>query len=463
MSKSHYEPMSGRDAWFLYAEKPNVPLDIGTVYIFEPESRFPGGTGAQGIEETVRQRLHLVPRYRQKVKRVPLNLSHPVWVDDADFDLGYHVRREVLPPPGDGVMFRDTVARILSRPMDMRRPLWEMTLVTGLRNGQVALLNRAHHAMVDGVSSADILTLLLDVSSEPAQIEAPSEPWLPRPAPTSWELVQKKLINLSPNEVGATRRVRRNVRNAFRQPWGRILAFGASTFRPQPKLFFNRRLGLQRTGRGVKVPLHEVRALKNRLACTVNDAVLGIIAEGLHRWLVERGEQPPQAMRCFCPVSVRDESERNKLGNRISGMVVDLPIGAITMEERLRLISQRTAELKRSGQAIAADRLAALADWAPSTLMVLAGHFMANQQGGANLNVTNVPGPQFPLYSGGAQLVEVWPFAPLYPGMGVGIAVVSYDGNLYFGFTADPSVVPDMDVFTRHIKDASISAAALAA
>jgi len=460
---SYYEPMTGRDAWFLYAEKPNVPLDIGTVYIFESESQAPGGAGALGIEETVRRRLHLVPRYRQKVKRVPLNLSHPVWVDDENFDLGYHVRREVLQPPGDGATFRDTVARILSRPMDMRRPLWEMTVVTGLRNGRVALLNRAHHAMVDGVSSADILTLLLDISPEQAEVQTPVESWQPRPAPTSWELIRRKLINLSRDEVGATRRVRRGVRSAFRQPWRQILAFSASSFRPRPRLFFNRNIGLQRTGRGVKMPLSDIRAVKTRFGCTVNDAVLGVIAEGLHRWLIERGEQCPDAVRVFCPVSVRDESEHNKLGNRISGMVVELPIGAVSMEERLQHISRRTAELKRSGQAIAADRLAALADWAPSTLMVRAGRLMSNQQGGANLNVTNVPGPQFPLYTGGAQLLEAWPFAPLYPGMGMGIAVVSYNGNLYFGFTADPTVVPDIDGFTRHIKEASTSAVALAA
>src|SRR5690348_2435839 len=145
-----YEPLSGRDAWFLYAERPQTPLDLGTVYVFEGESQLPGGRGAAGVEETVAERIHLVPRYRQRIHRVPGNLAHPVWVDDPHFDLGHHIRREVLPPPGEGAQVRKLVARILSRPLDKRRPLWEMTLITGLRSGQVVIVNRAHHAMVDG-------------------------------------------------------------------------------------------------------------------------------------------------------------------------------------------------------------------------------------------------------------------------------------------------------------------------
>ncbi|HEX2645825.1 MAG TPA: wax ester/triacylglycerol synthase domain-containing protein, partial [Candidatus Dormibacteraeota bacterium] len=163
---SYYEPLTARDAWFLYAERPDTPLDLATVYVFEGGSRVPGGRGAAGVEDTVRERIHLVPRYRQRIKRAALNLTHPVWIDDAHFDLGAHIRREVLPPPGDGAALRRLVARIFSRPLDKRRPLWEMTVITGLRGGRVVIVNRAHHAMVDGVSSVDILTLLLDSTPE---------------------------------------------------------------------------------------------------------------------------------------------------------------------------------------------------------------------------------------------------------------------------------------------------------
>src|SRR5258708_28987821 len=175
VAEPFYEPLSARDAWFLYAERPSTPLDLGPVYVFEGGSRIPGGRGGLGIEETIRERIHLVPRYRQRILRAPMNLAHPVWVDDPHFDLGAHVRREVVPPPGDGAALRKLVMRILSRPLDMRRPLWEVTIVTGLRGGRVVLVHPAHHAMVDGVSSVDLLTLLLDPTPEAFTPQPPGE------------------------------------------------------------------------------------------------------------------------------------------------------------------------------------------------------------------------------------------------------------------------------------------------
>ena len=461
MTEPFYEPLSARDAWFLYAERPTTPLDLGTVYVFEGRSQVPGGRGALGVEETIKERIHLVPRYRQRIQRVPMNVAHPVWVDDAHFDLGAHVRREVLPPPGDGVALRRLVMRILSRPLDMRRPLWEMTIVTGLHGDRVVIVNRAHHAMVDGVSSVDILTLLLDVTPESYTPEPPTDAWVPRPAPTSWQLVRPMLWN-----VGANRKDERTVLpavwNTTRLPWRSLFKLSGKMVSPRPDLFFNRKIGPQRTGRGLKVPLSAFKALKDRFGCTVNDAVLAVVAEGLHRWFKLRGENVPERVRVFCPVSVRGDEGRGRTGNQISGMVLELPTGALTIEERLRSIKITTGDLKRTRQAVAADKLAGLADWAPPTLLVLAGRLMSNPQGGANINVTNVPGPQFPLYSGGAQLLEVWPFAPLYPAMGLGVAIVSYNGDAYFGLTADPDIVPDVEAFTAKLREAATECAALA-
>jgi diacylglycerol O-acyltransferase len=459
--KSYFEPLSARDAWFLYAERPETPLDIGTVYIFEPGSRVPGGRGALGIEETIKERIHLVPRYRQRIHRVPFNLAHPVWVDDPHFDLGAHVRREVLPPPGDGTALRRLVARILARPLDMRRPLWEMTIVTGLKKGRVVLVNRAHHAMVDGVSSVDILTLLLDVTPEAYTPEPPATEWSPRPGPTNWQLIRPLLWNFKQSErLGRTRAP------AFwstrRLPWRSLVELTGKSVRRRQNLFFNRRIGTQRTGRGLKVPLATFKALKERFGCTVNDAVLAVVSEGLHRWFKSRGESVPDKVRVFCPVSVRSDEGRGRLGNQISGMVLELPTGDLEMEDRLRRIKVTTGDLKRTRQAVAADKLAGLADWAPASLLVLAGRVMSTPQAGANINVTNVPGPQFPLYSGGAELLEVWPFAPLYPSMGLGVAIVSYNGDAYFGLTADPGIVPDIEEFTQHLMTAAEECAALA-
>ena len=422
---------------------------------------MPGGRGALGIEQTIKERIHLVPRYRQRIQRVPLNIAHPVWVDDAHFDLGAHVRREVLPPPGDGAALRRLVMRILSRPLDMRRPLWEMTIVTGLHGDRVVLVNRAHHAMVDGVSSVDILTLLLDTTPETYTPEPPDGEWTPRTAPTSWQLIRPMLWN-----VGANRKDERTVLpavwNTTRLPWRSLFKLSGKMVTPRPNLFFNRKIGPQRTGRGLKVPLSAFKALKDRFGCTVNDAVLAVVSEGLYRWFKLRGERVPEKVRVFCPVSVRGDDSRGRLGNQISGMVLELPTGDLTIEERLRSIKITTGDLKRTRQAVAADKLAGLADWAPPTLLVLAGRLMSNPQGGANINVTNVPGPQFPLYSGGAELLEVWPFAPLYPSMGLGVAIVSYNGDAYFGLTADPDLVPDVEAFTSKLREASAACEALA-
>jgi diacylglycerol O-acyltransferase len=462
VTEPFYEPLSARDAWFLYAERASTPLDLGTVYVFEGGSQVPGGRGALGIEETIKERIHLVPRYRQRIQRVPLNIAHPVWVDDAHFDLGAHVRREVLPPPGDGAALRKLVMRILSRPLDMRRPLWEMTIVTGLHGDRVVLVNRAHHAMVDGVSSVDILTLLLDVTPETYTPEPPDQEWAPRTAPTSWQLIRPMLWN-----VGANRKDERTVLpavwNTTRLPWRSLFKLSGKMVTPRPNLFFNRKIGPQRTGRGLKVPLSAFKALKDRFGCTVNDAVLAVVSEGLYRWFRLRGERVPDKVRVFCPVSVRGDDSRGRLGNQISGMVLELPTGDLTMEERLRSIKITTGDLKRTRQAVAADKLAGLADWAPPTLLVLAGRLMSNPQGGANINVTNVPGPQFPLYSGGAELLEVWPFAPLYPSMGLGVAIVSYNGDAYFGLTADPDLVPDVETFTAKLREAAAACEALMA
>src|ERR1700694_4268252 len=333
-----YEPLSARDAWFLYAERAQTPLDLGTVYVFEGGSRVPGGRGALGVEETIKERIHLVPRYRQRIHRVPWNLTHPVWVDDPHFDIGAHIRREVLPPPGDGASLRRLVMRILARPLDMRRPLWEMTVVSGLRGGRVVIVNRAHHAMVDGVSSLDILTLLLDPDPAGYTPEPTPNGWQPRPEPSDWQLLRPLLGTFDSTEKADRTRLP-GVWRTGRLPWAGMLKLSSKMVRRRPDLFFNRKIGTQRTGRGLKVPLAAFKAWKDQFGCTVNDAVLAVVSEGLHRWFRARGENVPDKVRVFCPVSVRTDDGRGRLGNQISGMVLELPTGALTIEQRLRMIN----------------------------------------------------------------------------------------------------------------------------
>jgi WS/DGAT/MGAT family acyltransferase len=455
-----YEPLTARDAWFLYAEKADTPMDVATVYVFEAGSRMPGGRGALGIEESIAARLHLVPRYRQKLRWIALNMGHPVWIEDPHFDLAGHVRHEVLPPPATGAEARAAVARILRRPLDKRRPLWEMTVLHGLPGDRVMIVNRAHHAMVDGLANRDIMTTLFDPSPEGRPPEPAMEPWRPRPAPGALALVAGQFL-------GRLRDVRHRGYGPLTglvlwlAAWRGFLQLGRSSLTPKPRLFWNRDLGPLRTGRGLKVPLSGLKALKARFGCTVNDGVLGVVAEGLNRWLSARGDRVPAEVRVFVPVSLRTPGTRAEAGNRISGMVLRLPTGDMPLEDRLGAVQKLTGDLKRSRQALAADRLVGLANWAPPTLMVLAGRLMSTPQAGANLNVTNVPGPQQPLYTGGAELLEVWPFAPLYPSMALGIAVVSYNGNVYFGLGADPGVVGDVETFAGHLRAAAADCLAL--
>jgi WS/DGAT/MGAT family acyltransferase len=353
---------------------------------------------------------------------------------------------------------RRLVVRLLERPLDKRRPLWQMTVVHGLRGDRVVIVSRVHHAMVDGLGNLDIMALLFDTTPEGRAPEA-VRPWSPRPAPSTWDLLRRELWNPLPAGVEKPTPLRDRALSWLAAARG-LPSLGRQLAIPRGRLFFNRAIGPRRTGRGLRLPLDQVKALKNRLGCTVNDAVLAIVAEALHRWLAGRGEEVPERVRVFIPVSVRRPGEKG--GNRLSGMIVELPTGDLALEERIQKVTITLGDLKRSHQAVAAHKLAGLADWAPPGMLVLAGRLMSNPQAGAHMNVTNVPGPQYPLYTGGARLLEVWPFAPLYPSMGLGVALVSYDGGLFFGLTADPAIVPDVEDFATHLREAAAASLQLA-
>ncbi len=469
-----HEELSALDAFFLYAERDEAPLHIGGVYIFEGEPRAAGAAGARGIIRTLQERLDLVPRYRQKVRFRPLNLGHPVWVDDPDFDIAYHVRHAALARPGDDAALREFASRALARRLDRARPLWELYVVEGLTGGRVALINKVHHAMVDGLSTVDIGTLLFDSEPEP-QHRIPT-PWEPRPGPDELSLVLdgldglRRLASINPlvlNPLTLPRRIRQRLpelvtgaaQEALATPWVGAATLAMSLLRPGPRLFFNRVVSPHRRIHHVSVPLAALKEVKDLFAATVNDVVLAVVAEGLHGWLRERGEAGPEAIRVFCPVSVRDPSQRYALGNRVSGMVVELPIGGMPPVTRLARITAVTGELKRSGQAVAAGSLTAATSWAPATLHALGSRIASEPRFGlqsrVNMVVTNVPGPQVPFYTGGAQLLEVWPYVPVYHTLGLSIALVSYNGQVHFGLAADRDLVPDVDRLAGHLERAT--------
>jgi diacylglycerol O-acyltransferase / wax synthase len=458
---THSEPLTGLDSWFLYAERHEAPLHIGATYIFEGTSRVKGGRGALGLARTIEERLHLVPRYRQKVMWLPGNLGNPVWVDDPDFDLSYHVRRAALPSPGDDATLRDYTARVFARPLDLNKPLWEMTVIEGLSGGRVAVVNKVHHAMVDGISTVDLATLLLDAEPTPTKYQKPRR-WKPRPAPTQGDLMWrvaaelspldavKKLAHVKPQEV---------VETIMRSPWSGGLQLALAWLRPGAPLFFNQRIGPHRRVHSVKVPLQHLKDVKSAFGGTVNDVVLAVIGEAMARWLDDRGEAVPHALRVFAPVSVRDDSHRYKLGNLVSGMVVEVPLGSMAPRERLNLVTAATGDLKRSRQAVAAHTLSNLANFAPATLQALAGRVVTaqpqwSQQSVINIVATNIPGPQFPFFTGGAELLDIWPLVAIYHSLGLNVAIVSYNGSVHFGLLADRDLVPDLDAFGRHLGQA---------
>jgi WS/DGAT/MGAT family acyltransferase len=461
-----YEDVSPLEAFFLYAERPEAPLHGGAVYIFEGRPQVRGGRGAQGISRTVEERLHLVPRYRQRARFRLLNLGHPVWVDDDDFDLSHHVQRATLPAPGSDAALRTFAARVFARPLDTSRPLWELTVVQGLADDRVAVIDKVHHAMVDGISSVDLGTLLLD--PEPHVPAAELKPaWQARPGPDERTLATRDLDGLrrtiTSNPILLPFRAPGLIRGAVDGLVGTPLAGAASLVlsfvRPGHHFFFNRVLGPNRALRQVPLPLADLKRVKDVMACTVNDVLLAVVAEATSRWLMERGEDVPERMRVFMPVSVRDDGARYALGNRVSGMIVELPLGAMPLVTRLAHIAAEVGDLKKSRQAVPAETLTSTTRWAPATLHALAGRLAGEPQlslqSAVNMVVTNVPGPRAPFFTGGARLLEVWPLAPVYHMLGLNVAAFSYEGTMHVGLVADADLVPDLDRLAKHARRAA--------
>ncbi|HEY4026562.1 MAG TPA: wax ester/triacylglycerol synthase family O-acyltransferase [Candidatus Dormibacteraeota bacterium] len=467
-----HEELTALDAFFLHAERSEAPLHAGAVYIFDGQPLVAGGRGARGVARTLEERLHLAPRYRQRVRFRPLNLGHPVWVDDPDFDLGHHVRFATLARPGTDDLLLEYAAEVWAERLDVRRPLWELHVVDGLSGGRVALITKVHHAMVDGTSTVDIATVLLDPDPE-SPAPAP-RPWRPRPAPDDLSLAMDtldglhRLANVNPLTLPfkLPGLVRGAAQEAMASPWAGAATLALSLVRPGPQLFFNRLIGPDRRLHNLVVPLAELKEIQEIFAATVDDVVLAVVAEATSQWLEERGEPRAGSMRVLCPVSVRDVRRRHPLGSHVSGVVVDLPIGPMPPVTRLARIVAATGELERTGQAVAAGDLSEVTSWVPGTLHVLGSRLASEPRVGlqsrVNMVVTNVPGPRAPFYTGGARMLEVWPFAPVRHTLGLNVALVSYDGGVHIGLSADRDLVPDLERFAGQLEGATAEFTAMA-
>lgn len=467
-AQSHaHDRLSALDESFLHIEGPCTPMHVGAVSIFEGE-RLRDANGwldQERLARFVEARLDGVPRFRQKLAFVPLGQGRPLWVDDPHFNLLYHLRFSALPAPGDARGLTALVGRLMSQPLDRHRPLWELYVVDGLAGDRVALVWKTHHCMVDGVSGMELAAVLFDLDPD-APEPTPAVPWKPRPAPS--EAVRLVDAWLERSEV--EQHHRRTLRAALRAPreafakleevlggMGSLMGGGLA-----PKSSLNVPIGPHRRFETVRIELARAKALKNALGGTVNDVVLAAVTGALRALFLERGDAVTGVeLHTLVPVSVRSADESGALGNRVSALVVALPLGEKDPRRRLGAVRERMAALKQSHEVVGAEMLTRFSGFAPATLLQQAARLQSAQRF-VNLVVTNVPGPQLPLYLLGARLTEVFPCVPLAPNLAMSVAVVSYDGALGFGLIGDWDAMADLASLAAHLERAFAELEALA-
>ncbi len=452
------ERLRASDLALLSEDSQQTPMHNATLEIFEPGD---SGFDYDALLAHIDDRIAFVPRYRQRLRRVPGRLANPVWVDDEAFDLQYHVRRSALPRPGSLDQLRELTARIMSRRLDPDRPLWEVYLVEGLENGRVALLSKSHQILVDGISTVDLGQVLLDVDPGPRQLV--HEGWVPGHEPTPTGLALDALLESARDPRIAVTTLRGNAEALGRSLGGaasrlRSVAGGLSQRRPLRESPFNVEPSAQRRLVCVRTSLKDYRKVRRIHGGTVNDVILATLAGAIRAWLMTRAETvgAGRRLRALVPMSVIDEElEPTSLGSQVVGHLVDLPIGEGSPVVRLHQVSYALRAHSETGRAVAADRIAGVAGFAPTTFHALGSRVAIREaNGNVNLVVTNVPGPQFPMFLAGAQMVETYPVPPLLPGFSLSVGVTSYDGAVYYGITADRDALPDIEVLGQCVREA---------
>ncbi|HWH94488.1 MAG TPA: wax ester/triacylglycerol synthase family O-acyltransferase [Baekduia sp.] len=447
--------LSALDTSFLHLEDNGAHMHVAAVMTFDgPAPAY------DELLEAIQARLHLVPRYRQRLAFVPLGQGRPCWVDDPHFNARYHIRHSALPAPGSDEELKRLAARVFGQRLDRSKPLWEIWLVEGLDDDRFAVLSKTHHALVDGVSGVDIVSVLFDTAPDPSPPAPPSSAWLPRPVPTSTELLADALLERTtvPGEaVRGIRAITRTPRQVAARLAGGVNGLGSMAragFSPAPRSPLNVAIGPHRRYTWVDADLARFKAIKSALGGTVNDAVLTAVTLALGRWMRGRGEVTEGVeLRAMVPVSVRAETERGALGNRVATMWAPLPVGVRDPVDCFGQIHGAMKGLKESGQAVGAETLTQLADFAPPTIMSQAARLQARQRF-FNLVVTNVPGPQVALHLLGRQMRGLYPVVPLALKQALGIAIMSYNGRLGFGLLGDFDALPDLEDIATQLEGA---------
>ncbi len=462
MAQKHLDRLSALDFSFLTNESSFSHMHVGGILIFEgPPPSY------EDLVEHVSSRLHLVPRFRQKLAYPPIPTGRPFWADDPAFNLEYHVRHSALPAPGSEEQLRRMAARIFSQQLDRTKPLWELWLVQGLTRNRFALITKTHHALVDGVSGVDIATVLFDVKPVPEPAE-PDRSWIPDPEPSGAQLLAKDAEVLLRTPVRIARRLERAIEHpqaTLHQAGEAAEALGQigwSFANPAPKVPLNVEIGSHRRYAWVRSDLAQFKRIKDTFGGTVNDVVLAVVAGGLRRWLRHRGVRTQGLeLRAQVPVSIRAEDERGQLGNRIAAVRGPIPVYIEDPVRRLEIVRESMGGIKQSKQALGAEVISRFNDFAPPTLLAQSARINFSTRL-FNLVVTNVPGPQMPLYVLGRELEDCFPVGFLPPNQALFIAIMSYNGGIDFGLLADYDSIDDVDVIADGI-EASIAELAEAA
>jgi diacylglycerol O-acyltransferase / wax synthase len=448
--------MNPLDSGFWHLEDEHASLHIASVSVFVG----PAPTTAE-IASLYRHKLPLMPRYRQKMRTVPFGLGRPVWVDDPTFDLTYHLRRTALPAPGGDEQLGRLVGRLMSQRLDRERPLWETWIVEGLEDDRWALVSKVHHSVIDGVAGVDALSMMLDTS--PGAALQPVGDWSPEPEPGVVRLLASALLD----RAAVTAQMVRGLGSAAARPrhTGQLVTTGvlgligyARSARPIASTSLTGPIGTARRYRWLSVDIADVVRVRQEFGGSVNDVVLGIVTRGFRDLLLSRGEEPDShAVRSLVPVSVRKADQRGYSDNRVSALLVELPVEFADPVSAYNAVAARMRQLKSSHEAAAGELFVELAEYVPPVVFAAALHaaFRVPQRTLTTVT-TNVPGPRQPLYALGRRMLANYPYVPIANQVRIGVAVTSYDGRLFFGLTCDRDSVPDIDVLAAGIHDGLI-------
>lgn len=461
MSEFHYEPLSYLDASFLALETSSSHMHVAGVALFDaaPLKGEDGGIDIARVKAHVLSKLQYIPRYRQRLEWIPLD-RRPVWVDDEHFALDYHLRHSSLPRPGTEDQLKQLAGRIVSAPLDRNKPLWELWVIEGVDDDRFAIIAKIHHCMIDGISGVDLTTILLNVIPT-SDIEEPPE-WFPRPAPTPSQLAVAETARLTRRLIERLSHFSEMVREgvaltdrARDKSLAALSSLRSGWLTTADRTPLNPDIGPNRRFDWTDTSLQAVKEIKDRLGGSVNDVVLAIAAGAVRRFLIdERGYDVTDAQfRVMNPVSTRGAGQRGALGNQVAMWLLDLPIQEPDPRARYELVKERTRNLKKTKQALGATTLVELSSGTPITLLSLANRVVGSKMRPFNMTVTNIPGPQFPMYLLESEMIANYPMVPLWAQHGLGIALFSYNGRMLWGIHADYDTLPDSDRFLVAIQE----------